>query len=55
MSDSYRPHGPQPTILLHPWDFLTIMDELISSQRGTGDLLKDSNQDPIFKRQSLIL
>ena len=21
MSDSVRPHGPQPTRLLHPWDF----------------------------------
>ena len=21
MSDSLRPHGPQPTRLLHPWDF----------------------------------
>ena len=21
MSDSQRPHGPQPTRLLHPWDF----------------------------------
>ena len=21
MSDSVQPHGPQPTTLLHPWDF----------------------------------
>ena len=49
MSDSSRPHGLQPTRLLHPWDFLGK-----STRVGCHCLLRDLDE-VVTKRNSQII
>ena len=45
MSDSSRPHGLQPTRLLHPWDFPGKNTEVGCQKPPLGDL-PDSGIEP---------